>query len=158
MLIDEDAEGDDEFGDVRVRKVFSRWIPSTADSLATVVGFRILNQFLDMPEEITFSLDAKDTDDIWTGSTATLSHRLLQDASGDTPPVKVLVMQAMEKDTGTVFSFVAIRSQFNGRYGFVTADDMVDFDVATDAQKQVNGFVCQDDGLMPDGTPGYQIV
>ncbi len=158
VLIDQDTESDDEFGDVRVRKVFSRWIPSTADSLATVVGFRILNQFLDMPEEIHFSLDAKDTEDIWTGTIATLQARILQDASGDNAPVKVQVTQAVEKDTGTLFSFVAIRSQFTGRYGFVTEDDMVDFDVATDAQKAVNGFVCQDDGLMPDGTPGYQIV
>jgi hypothetical protein len=158
VLLDQDSESDDEFGDVRIRKVFSRWIPSGADSLATVVAFRILNQFLDMPEEISFSLDAKDTTDIWTGTTATLVARILQDATGDNAPVKVQVMEAMERDTGTVFSFVAIRSQFTGRYGFVTEDTMVDFDAATDAEKQVNGFVCQDDGLMPDGTPGYQII
>ncbi len=158
VLIDQDSESDDEFGDVRVRKVFSRWIPSDADSLATVVAFRILNQFLDMPEEISFSLDAKDTDDVWTGTTATLQARILQDASGDNTPVKIQVMEAMERDTGTIFSFVAIRSQFTGRYGFVTEDTMVEFDAATDAEKEVNGFVSEDTGLMPDGTPGYQII
>ncbi len=145
------------FGDVRIRKVFSRWIPTDSDSMAKVAAFRILNQFLDVPEEISFEVDAKDGD-LWTGDTATLVSRMLQDFTGASSAVKVQVTQATERITGTKFSYVAMRSQFNGRYFYIAPNDAPDYEDATAEQRLRYGYICQNDGKMSDGSPGYQII
>jgi len=56
---------------------------------------------------------------------------------------------------GDDFKLKALRIP-SRRIDIIAPDDAPDWDQATDEDKEY-GYICDDDGLMPDGTPGYSI-
>ena len=64
VRLDGDAESDLQYGERRIRKIYSRWIQTEAVAIQTTV--RLLSRFRDTPEYIAFALDAKDRS-MWTG-------------------------------------------------------------------------------------------
>lgn len=154
---DVDAESADEYDGVGILKVYANWLQTGDTSQARLIAFRLLSRYRDNLTTVQFSLDAKDSD-LWTGDSATLACRQLIDEAGVQTPVMVQVVQAQDMADGTRFNYQGMVSNFFGRYGYITEDTMVDYDDATDDERLVNGFITQDDGKMPDGSDGYEMV
>jgi hypothetical protein len=57
VVVDTDAEGEQQYGVPAIREVFSRWIPTGGRSVAEKVGSRIVAMFRDAPLEARFSVD-----------------------------------------------------------------------------------------------------
>lgn len=151
------AEGAEQYGDKRVKKIYSRWLPSTAGSQAALVAARLLARYRDVPFTIALKLDAKDSS-LWTGDDAQLTTRAIQNPDGSSPTINAQVLEVREVEAGTVYAYELINSFFAGRYAFITPDAQPAYPVATEPQRSRYGFICNDAGKMADGSDGYKII
>lgn len=100
---DLEAEGANKFGSPAIRKLFSRWI--TSRTVAEERALQLVHQFGESPRQISFSLDAKDSQ-WWTGDVVRLSTRLVQDDDGNPYVLAVQIIEASEVEAGHRFSYV----------------------------------------------------
>lgn len=151
---DADAESADEFGDVKIKRIFSRWIKS--DAVALNLATRILNKYRDNPRYLTVSLDAKDRS-IWTADVLDVRTRLITTDQGDSGTERFEVISAEEIKPGEIVRYVLQSADvLTGRFGFWTAADAPDYATATEEQKLTLSFWADPIGLMPDGSAGYE--
>ena len=184
ISLDPEKESTDQFGDVRVRNIFSRWMSESDKGLAVQLGGRLLARYAEMPKKIEFELDAQDSD-LWTGGDFDLTTASIQDVEGAQPTLAAEVLSVLQKKPGSTYTYTAELTRFSGRYAFIAPDSINDntpnyeletggdyelettgeyqletndYSVATDAQKDAFGFICYDTGFFLDGTPAYKIL
>ncbi len=157
QLIDVDASSSQEYGEVRIRKVFAYWLPVNSDAAVSLLAFRMLASLRDNPRLFTFDLDSKDSD-VWTGSIIQLTSTLLQGPDGAPLTTNLQVVQVQEKTEGSINAYQALQSAFTARYGFITYDDLENYDVATENEKLLWGYVAPDSGVFADGGAAYKII
>lgn len=146
ITIDTDAETDNEYGERRVNRIFSRWFDSGNSGAANTTSSRLLERYRDDPIYYTFSMDAKDRS-IVLADVVEFTHRSLVDFTG-APRVDVLqVVRITETVPGHRYeyrcqAFGFAISGFGSRFGYIEDNAQVDYDVATDADKDFGGFIC----------------
>ena len=68
-------------------------------------------------------------------------------------------MAIIEKKSGDEFSVTALSSYFSQRYGSITQSGVVDYSLATTAQKEFGCYISEVGGAnFSDGTEPYRIV
>ncbi|MFW5829978.1 MAG: hypothetical protein ACOCXA_06925 [Planctomycetota bacterium] len=151
-FIDREAESD--YGDKRIRKVFSRWLP--ADRAATVLSIaeRMLLRLRDGRQVIAFHLDAKDGE-AWVGDNVEITTRHLIDTDGVPRTIPVQIIEAKEQVAGTSLAYQAETLRFASRYCLYTSDEMPLYQRATPAQRARYGFYADDDDLIGGTDPAY---
>jgi hypothetical protein len=155
--IDLSAESDNEYGEMRVEKIFSRNITLQGDALR--LASRTLLARRDNPRRFKFVADASAEIDI--GGYVTLDTRSVQDLTGANKSVVVYILGVSDTmgPGGHVADIVATDSAFNGRYGRIAPGGTPDYDAASDAEKQRYGFISEDtEPSFEDGEPAYLIV
>lgn len=137
-----------------VRQIFSRWL--TDGQLGTVVttSTRILQRLSNMPRDISFALDAKDRD-VWTGDTVELTVRALIDFNGEQLPTMLQVTSAEDSEDGHSVEYVARDVGLAQRGAYIVPNDYPVYSLATSSQRAVGCWIAENDGLMPNGDPGY---
>ena len=110
-----DPESIAKYGSSEVKVINSRWISNSnkaaALQLATLYGRR----FSDVPREINFSLDVKDSD-VWIGQTKAINHIDITDQTGLPVDTNFQIMSAKESDN---FNYTALEYT----YGKLLDDD-----------------------------------
>jgi len=96
--IDSDAEHGNEYGQPRILKIFSRWIPQFGLSVAQDLNTRLLSRFRDIPRDIRFSVPRFLIDDIALGQTRTVKSRYMQDRFGQIKSVLVRILSIVEDE------------------------------------------------------------
>jgi hypothetical protein len=160
IRIDAESESDREYDEVAVTKIFSRWVRT--DAIVTAITTRLLNRYRDTPFYLTVSVDAKDNG-VWTADIVDVTTRLITNADGLPLSQRYTIISAQETSPGSVVKYV-LQSYSSGggggtgggRYGYYMITSAPIFSAATDEQKLSGGWWAQSDGLMPDGTPGYE--
>lgn len=104
VAADLEAEGAHKFGAPAIDKTYSRWI--TSKLVATELAQLKRDRFGEVPRQITFALDAKDSQ-WWTGDVLRISTRLVQGADGSNSPLPVQIIEATEVEPGHRFSYTA---------------------------------------------------
>jgi len=89
---DTDAEGTDQYNQIRTRLIYSRWI--TDQGLGTQLAGRMITLLRDNPKRVSFKLDSKDT--VETGDFVEVTTRLIQDEDGSNLPKDMLILQTKE--------------------------------------------------------------
>ena len=164
ITIDTDAETDNEYGERRVSRIFSRWFNSGNSGAANTTSSRLLDRYRDDPIYFTFSMDAKDRS-ILLADVIEFTHRSLVDFTG-APRVDVLqVVKITETEPGHRYeykcqAFGFALSGFGSRFGFIEDNAQVDYDSATDADKNFGGFICDTttESFPSDDGDCYRIV
>lgn len=159
IRIEGDAESDDQYGESRTRRIFSRWLTSNAQ--ASTVAFRLLAKYVNNPRYLTLRLDAKDRS-LWTADVAEITTRTNQDLTGASKAERWQVISAEEIQPGEMVQYDLQTFEFKGRYAFYTDDGVPDYSDATDEQRNSSvsllGWYSDDDGLMSDGSEGYRYI
>ncbi len=154
IRVDGDAESDLEFNESKVRRIFSRWI--FTDAVAQNIAVRLLDRYRNNPRYLTVLLDAKDRDK-WTADIIDVTTRLITDATGEDLRRRYIVIEAEETKPGEVIKYLLQSADvLTGRFGFWTVSDAPDYENATEGERATMGFWADENGLMPDGEPGYQ--
>lgn len=153
---DLEAESDDLYGESRIRKVFARWIQS--DAQAINLSVRLLALSVDNPKKLRIRVDAKDRT-FWTADVLGVQHRNLVDQFGSPTTERYQILSAEEIEPGEVVEYhlqsFAIRV---ARVGFYTGPDEDDYNTYTEEQIEAQNlsFYSDDDGLMSDGSTGWE--
>lgn len=159
VTIDQDAESSDEYGDKRVKRIFSRWMTADDAGIATMLGARTLSKFRETPKTITFKLDVADTENLWTGADANLITKSLQDFEGASSSRPVEVLSVKQEKGGAMYTYMCEETQFEGRYAYIAPNTVTDpYSSASEADKEAYGFICFNTGLFLDGTEAYKII
>src|SRR5690606_38842638 len=85
---DVEAEAEEQYGETRIRKIYSRWFDADNDAITLSTGTRLLNAYRDNPKFITFSLDAKDRGMMGVGHTVDFVSRFVVDDTGAPRPIR----------------------------------------------------------------------
>lgn len=155
VFADLELESDDAYGESRIRKVFARWI--VGDNQAYSLAVRLLNASRDNPKYMKFRVDAKDRA-IWTADVIDVQNRSMVDFNGNPVIERYQVLSAQEVVSGEVIEYMTQLFSVRGiRFGFYMADDAPQYADATPEQiAGQSAWYANDDGLMPDGSEGWE--
>lgn len=154
---DVDAESDNQFGEQRIKKVFSRWLPITDPIPALLLSARLIARYRNNPRALHVELDAKNHA-LWTGGIARVTCRAVLDFTGAPLETDMMVVEVAESKNGTTYKYELGPTFFAGRYGFVAPADVPDYSLATAAQKRRYAFVSPDIGVFADGGKAYKVI
>lgn len=104
VLVDPEAQSDDQYGGRQIRRIFSRWITSTNAAAAQELADQYLRRFGRTPIKVKLAVDARHSD-LWTGDIATLNTSYLQGQTGAPDPRACQVLEASEEIPGTRFEY-----------------------------------------------------
>jgi hypothetical protein len=155
VRLDGDSESDLQYGESRIRKIYSRWIQTDAVAIQTTT--RLLSRFRDTPEYIAFALDAKDRD-LWTGDLSDVTVDGIVDETGAPKVQRWQVISAEETKSGEVAEYQLQRFSFgpDDQSSFWMISSAPIYADATDQERQDGAWWGDDTGLMPDGSDGYK--
>lgn len=156
VRVDLDAESADQYGESRVRKIFSRWFKAENDAQVVLLGSRILTSYLKNPIYVTFNLDAKDRS-LDIADVIRFNHRSFVDAQGDNKDTLLQVISREEISAGHTVRYKCQIFGFIGNFANIMANSANDFDSATQNEKDTGGYISNNSGLMNDGSDGYKI-
>ncbi len=91
-----DGESIASYGSNEIQTINTRWITNTNEAAARQLAALIGRRFSNIPREVSFSLEDKDSD-IWIGQTVALNHRDVVDASGSPVDTVYQLTSASEK-------------------------------------------------------------
>ncbi|PHR57291.1 MAG: hypothetical protein COA44_06215 [Arcobacter sp.] len=154
---DLEKEGEDQYGDRRIKKVMSRWF--TLDTHSTIFTERYMLMSKDTPKVITLQLDAKEHE-VKTGDFLDVSTRLVLDATGSPTGQRYHVTEVKEVVLGHSMQVTAMTSGFaiDIRYGYIAPNGVPNYSEATAAQRDGMAFISPNNGLFLDGTEAYKII
>jgi len=154
IRVDADAESDLQYGEQRIKKIYSRWIQT--DAVAIQTNTRLLTRFRDTPEYFGFRLDAKDRA-LWTSDIIDATVDQIVDDTGGPRAQRWQIISAEEIIPGEVVEYRAQFFEFRkgDRFAFIMPNDAPDYSAATEAEREIGGFLSDIEGKMPNGDPGY---
>jgi hypothetical protein len=159
VRIDSDAASANEYGDRRIKRIYSRWI--TTDAVSIAVTAKLLTFYRDTPRIVTIELDAKDRA-LWTGDIVDVRHRAITSDIGGDLFQRYIVISAQEVKSGETVRYelqsFGPRTNENptgDAFSFWTEAGMTTYASATADERLVNAFWGEADGTMPGGDPGY---
>ncbi len=98
--------------DVRIKKIFSRWITETASSAATELAQKYLERYAVAPIEANFNLDAKDGS-LALADFVRINSRQYQDFYGNNQDLLLQIVKRKEALVGTTWAFTARQFAFS---------------------------------------------
>lgn len=98
--------------DVRIKKIFSRWIIETAKSAAVELAQKYLERYALAPVEANFNLDAKDGS-LALADFVRINSRQYQDFYGNNQDLLLQIVRRKEALVGTTWSFTARQFAFS---------------------------------------------
>jgi len=158
VRVDADAESDLQYGERRIKKIYSRWLQTDAMAIQTTA--RLLIRFRDTPEYIAFAVDAKDRS-MWTGDLADVSVDSVVDVTGANRVNRWQVISAEETVSGEVTEYQLQRFEYGGadeqgQSAFWMLSDAPIYADATETEREAGAWWGDQFGLMPNGDDGYK--
>jgi hypothetical protein len=138
----------------QIKAIYSRWLPAGALGLVVTTSTRIITRLQNTPVDISFALDAKDRD-VYTGDIVRLTVRNLVDFTGAPMPNLLQITSTEDSEEGHSISYMAVRFGLQQRTAFITPNDYPVYSLATQDQKDNGAWISNNNGIMPNGDPGY---
>lgn len=150
---DLEAEGEQQYGEQRIRKIYSRWLHT--DAQAVNVSARLLSRYRNNPRYATVSVDAKDRA-MWTGDVVDVLHRGICDATGQPLETRYQILSAEETTPGHTaeYRLEVYEYSIDFRIGLWMRADAPTYDEASDEDKALGAWWA-DNGGKVDGDPGF---
>jgi len=156
IVSNSEATGPDEYGDLpQTRQMYSRWLETVAQGNQT--GARYSRRYKDVPQYITFMVDAKDRQ-LWVGDFISVDHYKVLDRRGKKDVARRwLIIEAEEVEAGHRQKIKAVDITQDGIQYFI-ADPAVIAATYNAADFGPYGpFITDAFGLNSDGSEGARI-
>ena len=154
---DLNAESADQYGEQRIKKIYSRWLNTGTQALQTTT--RLLNRFRDNPRYLSISLDAKDRD-LWSADLADVTLDEVVDDTGAPLATRWTVVSAEESEPGHRVDYRLQKFEYGlgKRFAFIDENGEVDFTAASDEEKAFGCFLAGPGDTMSDGSEPYRLL
>lgn len=149
-LVRVDTESIALYGTSQIKTINTRWIPKNSKTSAEKLSKLMGRRFAEVPREVKFSLDPKDSDGadgLWVGQTRYLRHRDMVGFNGELENTIFQIISSRETAKG--FDFVGLEYRYGDLIGDET-DDLIDVVKYSNDQQNVNLY---DDFVAQWGTP-----
>ena len=170
VRVDLPAETDNQYGESRIKRIYSRWLDDTNAGEVITTGTRLLTRYRDNPVYVYFSMDAKDRD-IWVGDVIKFTHRSFVNDIGTPFLTALQVIRAEEVEAGhrieykcQLYGFQLADNPggnpggFGSRYAYIRDNASDDYDMVTEDEKKFGGWISQNTGDFSDGGDAYRII
>lgn len=154
VVVNTDAQSDNEYGDVRPLVIRSRWFGSANSVAMLAVTSRKVNRRYDAPSLFSLKIDPKDYVE-GLGDMIILKSR--KHVAADGMPLSAACFVTSLSDKGSHIEMQARSVVMAARYGFIGPTGLPDFASASDAQKQY-AYIAGAGGFMNDGSEPYRII
>jgi hypothetical protein len=149
-------EGDGELpeagGEARTLQILGRWV--TTEAQAYQVIFRTFLRYKAIPKMLSVRIDSKDRN-LAIGQPVDVITRAVRDSEGRAVQKRWQVTSWTELIPGQTYQIDLQDYGFEGRFAWIMPDGTPDYASASDAEKEHGWFFPDNDGLLPDGSPGY---
>lgn len=157
IVVDTDAESDNEYGDVRPELVYSRWFRAANRVAAHAWAARKVVQYRDVPKRIEAEFDPKDAP-VAIGSQATVTTGYLAGLDGAAQATRVIVTRVADNGGRLRVRMRALAvTKQNGdtkRYAYIAPNGTADHPTET-----TYAHICDTSTvLMGDGSDPYLII
>lgn len=154
VQVDSDSEGVNAYGVKAPKEIINRWSVFAGDVVE--VSGRNLFLYKDTPKNVTFRVDAKDSD-IEVGDFIRITSRLLQGASGAEEPVNFIVTKRLERKQGSEYEYEALQFGQRLNVAFIGPNSLGDYTAESEENRTKYAFISNNSGLMSNGDDGYTI-
>lgn len=147
------AESDIQYGEQRIKKIFSRWLTSHGQAIS--VSTRLLFRYRNNPRKISVEVDAKDRQ-YWTGAIMDVSHRNLVDSTGAPLYHRFQIISAEETVPGHKVEYELEIYEYGVgfRFGRWMQESAPDYDDASTQERRGGMWWADGEGEI-NGDPGY---
>lgn len=154
ITIDADAQGANEYGDVRPSTTYSRWLSSANTTFVATAANRRVLRLRNAPAKISFKVDPKD--ELTLGQMLQISTRRLAGSTGAPQPTMARVVKVTDK--GAHFEVAALTVGWGSKkYGYIAPNGYPDYGSADSAQRAYAFISNTANGRMSNGDEGYYI-
>lgn len=153
ITVDGEAEGE-FFADGTVRNLVWYSPLMRADLNATLVHTSFLRKYRITPQYLSLTLAAKD-ENIKVGTVIYVESYEILDSLGNPTTSPWQVIEWEEVEPGFTYKILCQSFALIENPGFIMENDAVDFDDPAAEAEPYKLWLCDDDGLLPDGSPGY---
>lgn len=151
-----DGESPDFYGEERTHTIYSRWLNHGVDTLATIIGLRILNRYKIAPTTYIAKIDVKDNPSFT--DVINLDSYVVTDPTGNETPTLTQVFYRKDDRSGDTVIAHLQRFQFNGRYGVITENSRPNYNSSTEAQKTKGTYFVGSSLVFADGKEAYKFA
>ena len=156
--IDEDSKGTNKYNQEQIRQVFARYFDDTNAPQAAATAARYLNRFSETPKEYIFKVDARH-DDYAVGDLIYIQGQDTEDPSGAVESRLVQIIEIKEVNTGHLYRYRALTSQFKSRYAYIGPATLNDYPTESESNKMKYAFISPDTHIFTsDGAGAYLII
>jgi hypothetical protein len=157
QIVDVDAQSDNEFGDTKVKQIYSRWLGDGNESLVRILGKRLINRFRWSPARYTFTI--RDDQAIHLTDVIRVNSRISQDETGANKERLMQAIMITRSEAKHEMQLVAQVYQFDQRYGFIAENTRPVYTLSTPEQQARGVYFADDITLkMSNGDPAYQLI
>ena len=150
VIVNLDAQSDNEYGDVRPMLVSSRWFKAANASAMQAVASRNINRLRNAPKLFSLKIDPKDYTQTF-GSLVSIKSYKNADVTGKAKAELCIITQM--NDAGGHIDIQARSANFASQYGYVAPNGTADYPT-----EQVYAHICQNTGKKTNGDEPYRII
>jgi len=154
--IEGDAEDPRAYGDVRYRLEKTRWLNQGRDAIIHILAQRYLRRFSTAPIRVTVRVKRRKYGGVKLTDVVTLTTTRIPSAWGVVEGAQYQVIKRASPNDGEI-DLTLQRFDYAGNFGFWAPNADLDYDDATEAQRDAQAFWGPNTGdTWPDGRPLYQ--
>jgi len=155
--IDSDAETDNEYGEIRTKRIYAPFWDNSNTGATLALNSRTLARLRDTPEVFSFLLDAKDRT-LGMADVIDVQHRNGVDLTGAVETRRYQVIERDEVEPGHRIKYKAQTYTFFGRYAFIMQNSAPYYGSATEHERDTGGFISKNDETFANGDTAYKII
>ena len=152
-IVESENETTASGGEARTLEIRARWVSTAAHAQQIIT--RILSRYRDVPRFLTVRVTGKDRE-LTVGDVCDVTTREIVDSEGRLKSDRWQIISWSEVKPGEIYALDLQTYDLIGRFASWMANDAPDYDAATDEEKSDGAWWSDTDGLLPDGSKGYQ--
>ena len=157
QIVDPDAQSENEFNDVKVRQIYTRWLGEGNSSLVRILGKRLINRFRWSPSR--YKMTVRHDQPFALTDVLRVNSRIDQDVTGLNQDrlMQVIKIDRVQPKFKSVIT--AQTYQFDQIYGFITENTRPDYLASSDSQRARGAYFCDNTTLkMSNGDAPFQFI
>lgn len=160
VLTDADASLENYFGDVKIRKVYCRWLNgvANADTIVGIASRRLLNRFNTAPRIYRLTFDIDERDNVNLVDVISVTSDVTTTVTGLPDTVLAQIISVEESGRRSEIQVEAQRFLYEGNFAYVMENGSASYNSYTGDKNRKAFLIAEGDDFFDDGGKPYLII